>query len=595
MDLNTAIPTLGNSSSGGSTFSTGSSVLQKYNSLDHKVEIFLDNSGNFDGAPQHRYKINPAAILNLTIDENLTNWVVEGTMSFLYLPDDIPPLEGGKSGGNPAQTTLVGAAVENGQMLTSYQFRGDGMDMLRIMIVPKASPNSQQDGEAISDALQIDENDPKWILSYMFSVVEVEDVNQLPELQGPAAPYMKCVKLYFHDVRYQMLKSSNIEYSTANSPNASWGTGCSNDGVLKTGSAIMEILNQTLANPEEGGCMAFMQSEDEETWDVGSTELFYTSPAGWSAADDIDYLFDHHLSKNDLANSVPPSNGIPLKEICILSVDRPQSQNDVGKLTLEPLSTLFKQSTEGDQPGPLQLEHFFVTAQTKNKDTVSSPGAPVPGNTYKAPVGDGPDRDLKTFKYGQIISYSMVDMSPLINAHMFSTTPVYSVDIGKRKFTVKFQDNDVSTARRLLAETYITALHPQSSPDEKLFLPTIHRTKEKRNIFPVFTLNGDKDPGGKGEILRQKNGLGQLMYTGIFQNACICFKTFGLTLRQAGSFIGIDKTEGSDNSDFSNKLYGQWFVVKVEHCFEAGAYMNNIYAIKIRRFEPQTYQFPSTI
>ena len=186
-------------------------------------------------------------------------------------------------------------------------------------------------------------------------------------------------------------------------------------------------------------------------------------------------------------------------------------------------------------------------------------------------------------------------MSPAINATAFASRPVYSIDIGRRKFNVKFEDNDVLTTRRLIAETYITELYPRSAPNEKLFLPLIHTTKEKRNVFPIRSLNGDKDPQGKGDIVRQKNGLGQLLYTGLFQNACISFKTFGLTLRSSGTFIGIDKTEGSENTDFNNKLCGQWFVVKVDHIFEAGAYMNVIYAIKIRRFQESQLQFPSIL
>ena len=87
------------------------------------------------------------------------------------------------------------------------------------------------------------------------------------------------------------------------------------------------------------------------------------------------------------------------------------------------------------------------------------------------------------------------------------------------------------------------------------------------------------------EVVRQKNGLLNLIYTGLFQNACICFKTYGLTLRESGTFIGIDKTTGCEDNDYNNKLYGQWFVIKVDHLFEAGAYVNIIYAVKLHRYD----------
>ena len=374
-------------------------------------------------------------------------------------------------------------------------------------------------------------------------------------------------------------------------PYTQWNTGCANDGILKTGSAILEIWNEVLGNPEEGGSIEFIQTKDPETWDEGSSEMFYTSPADWNAADDIEYLYNHHVSKEDLKNSVPSMNGPPLKEFCVMHTERPKRQIDLEKVCISPISRFFKKSTEGEGPGELQLEHFFITSHTQNENVSQQ----NPNRNYKAPIGQSDDRDLKTFKYGQIISYSMLDMSPFINSTAFTTSPVYSIDIGKRKFNVKFKDNDVLTARRLIAETYITELYPKAAPNEKLFLPLIHKTKQKRNIFPVFSLNGDKDIVGRGDILRQKNGILQLLYTGLFQNACICFKTFGLTLRESGSFIGIDKTEGSENTDFNNKLYGQWFVLKVDHSFEAGVYMNTIYAIKIRRFEETKLQFPSVL
>ena len=81
----------------------------------------------------------------------------------------------------------------------------------------------------------------------------------------------------------------------------------------------------------------------------------------------------------------------------------------------------------------------------------------------------------------------------------------------------------------------------------------------------------------------------------MFQNACICFKTLGLSLRKSGTFIGIDKAGGSEDNDFNNKLYGQYFVVKVDHIFEAGAYVNQIYAIKLHRFSAPSVAFGSTL
>ena len=158
---------------------------------------------------------------------------------------------------------------------------------------------------------------------------------------------------------------------------------------------------------------------------------------------------------------------------------------------------------------------------------------------------------------------------------------------------MQFQQNTVKQAKQLLADNYIDPLFKAkgSSNNKELFLPTLHKSKDQRNIFPIFTLNGDETQDGS--VVRQKSGIHQLMYTGLFQNACLTFKTLGLTLRQPGSFIALDKMEGCQDSDYNNKLYGQWFVMKVDHIFEAGSYVNIIYAIKIHRHQEKQLKFPN--
>jgi hypothetical protein len=66
-------------------------------------------------------------------------------------------------------------------------------------------------------------------------------------------------------------------------------------------------------------------------------------------------------------------------------------------------------------------------------------------------------------------------------------------------------------------------------------------------------------------------------------------------LRNPGTFIAIDRLSGSLDNDYANKLYGQWFVVKVDHIFESGTYINNIYAIKMHRHNNPKKEFPETL
>lgn len=582
--LNGALP----NKSKTSNFSTTNVTYQKYNELFHEVELYFNTSGKISDigsgteSSKHVFFINPASVLNLTIIDTFNDWVTEGSMTFMYLPEDAP---GVATGGQPTATATKGA-IENGQALKTCQFRADGFDMLRF----RASPSKQKKPKGVDPAtgneLNFKDDDPKWCMSYLFSIHDIEDVTEnIPEINGMSSTYMKCLKVYFRDIRYQVLKTTNIEYSTTIPSKVAFpnmNSGLYNEGVKFTGDAIQDVINKVIDNQEifdssnsAAGEMFPTPTEDSSvTWDKGGCEIFYTSPAGYSAYDDLTYIYSHHIGSTPLPNSV-------VHDMCILHTTRSSTFKNIEPLCLTPLSDFFGKSTQGEDAGELQLEHFFVTTQTTNNAF----------NTLNAPISRSDDRDLKTAKYGQIINYSFVDMSPDINSTMFTTTPVYSVDIKNRTFNVEFENNEVETARKLLTEAYITKLYTseKNRPNEKLFLPTIHQSKKTMNIFPAFSLNGDNKQA------RQRNGIHQLLYTGLFQNACICFSTLGLTLRNPGTFIAIDRVNGNADNDYANKLYGQWFVVKIDHIFESGTYINNIYAVKMHRHTNAKTQFPESL
>ena len=560
-----------------SGFDSGKFVIQKFNGLNHKIELFLDNSGSFDMNKKSQYFINPQAVVNMTVVDSMNDWVVDGSLTFLYMPEERSISADQKNNLGQNQKTMVDGAKQNAKLLKHYEFRGDGYDMIRLCIRPVSTVSNTSN----KDALQVNENDPKWILSYLFSVYEVEDLNDIPGLDGAVSAYMKCIRLKFHDVRYQMLKTTNLEYSTALSPKVENVQGLANPMALPTGRAILEVFNKAIADPEQWAkgntCLEFEIQEGED-WDIGEdSKIFYTSPANSTAEDDVDYLFANHIG--------PKIPDTEINDICVMNTTRPTLPGGLEKICITPLSKIFDKATttDGQNAGELQLEHFFVTNHTEEKlDPADS--------VYRSPNPKTNEKVLKTFKYGQIVSFSFVDMSPEVNSSLFASKPVYSVDIGKRQFNMQFKNNDVLTARKTIANGYIKHLYKNASgKDESLFLPIIHKSKQDRNIFPAFSLNGDN------EKVRQRNGIHQLMYTGLFQNACICFKTLGLTYRESGSFIAIDKTLGCADNDYNNKLYGQYLVVKVDHIFEQAAYMNVIWAVKIHRYKERKATFDNII
>lgn len=563
----------GNSS--GATFDSGNYFNQKFNDVFHEVDLYLDNSGDFKNP--RRFFINPAAVLSLVINDAVNDWVVDGYMTFMYLPEEAEREQAKTGQRSNTSTGLEAAAIENAKTLQDYEFRGDGFDLLRVMVIPKTDPG--KDGQG----LDISRNDTKWMLSYVFSIYDVEDVNNIPTVQGFVSPYMKCLKVKFHDVRHQMLRTVNIEYSTSIPKDQSLVPNVNSEmaktqGVLYTGDIMRDILNEVLAKPENGGCEEFKIDGTPDKWDKGKGELFYTSPASYSAQDDLDYVYNHHIS---IKNMEGAPDGVEFQDMCMLHTERSSVFGKVEELHLTPLQDFFEKAGS-ESAGEIYKETFYVTSATEEENVT---------NTKKVPQGgDGKSVNFQSFKYGQIMSYSFVDMSAAINSEMFRTAPVYSVDIGKREFNVEFKGNNISSVKKMFAKTYISKLFANSKGvEEELFLPVIHKNKESLNLFPTWSTNGNNS------IVRQKNGLHQLLYTGIFQNACIKFTTYGATLRESGTFIGIERTVGSPDTDYSNKLYGQWFVISVDHVFEGGGYTNVIHAVKLHRFKPRKANFENLL
>lgn len=569
---------VGGSSSGTSIFDSGKYFEQDYNGTLYDVDLYLENSGTFKNPK--RFFINPAGVLGLMIRDTVNDWVADGYLTFIYSTNPLPDISS-KRTGQPKSTATNGitkAAADNGNTLKHYQFRGDGYDLLRVMIMPKIKPVRE---DSKGDDVQISKNNTKWMLSYVFSIYDVEDVYNVKELEGLGTDNFKCLKLHFHDLRHQMIQTINLEYSTSEPKDTSLKPNFESDnykglGILNTGDVLRDIFNEVIANPTNGGIEEF--KIDPSNWDKGQTEIFYTSPASYSAEDDIEYVYGNHVSEKKIFED----NGVQFHDICLLHTERGKNLGSIEEMHLTPISSFFeKAGKEASSPGPLQKEHFFVTSTTVENG---------PTKLFRAPMGgnNSSDVDFKAFKFGQIMSYSFVDMSPDVNSNVFRTSPVYSVDIKNREFNIEFKGNDIETARKVISNAYIKQLYKKGA-EEDLFLPTIHKNKQNLNMFPTFTLNG------QNATARCKNTFHNLLYTGLFQNACICFRTLGLSLRESGTFIGIDKTDGCESTDYNNKLYGQWFVVQVNHYFEAGAYMNEIYAIKIHRFEKASQTFEETI
>lgn len=559
----------------------------KFNQLQHEVEIYLDNGATDQKA--RRFPINPNSIVNLSIEETMADWSVNGSMSFFYNPEaSIGEYDSRTGNRSNAQTGLY-----NPDQKSFFHFRNDGNDLLRIRITPKTGDPSNLASVGGNDAFNIQEDDKHWTLSYLFSIYDMEDIDLPPGAQNAASATIKCLKIYFWDCWYQKMITNTMQYSTALSYKANIEADIQegiyyNPGTIYTGEAMKEIIDLSLSQDSSqtnysGNTVIdpslqfnyMPTAKDGEEWEQGAAKIFYTAPAHATAYDSLMYIYDKHVSSYEY-NAV--------NDFSVLLKERGPKYTDVGYLTLKSVTSYFeKAGKSADAPGEYQTEHYFLQSYSSEKNSATKHLRGPISNSGSANV------DMKTLKYNQITNYRFVDISALTNTTQFCTTPVYSFDFKNRQFNVEFQDNSVETARTFISRNYIDNVYKTGNDNEKLFLISLDKDKKSKNIKPAFSLYGDN------KQIRQSSGLQKLLYLGLFHNMAINFRTLGLTSREPGRFISIDKTDGVEDGIFEDKFYGQWFVINVKHVIESELYYNDITAVKVHRFNTLPLAFENTL
>jgi len=586
-DLTTPLPSLNGSTPGSSVLTTGNDFVfdMKFNQVQYEVELWLDNSGG--NSLERRLPINPNSVINLTINNTLANWSSQGTLTMMHIPD-------GNSG-------IGTAGITNNTQYTNYVFRNDGLDLLRVRMKPKLNPTNGR-GYSASDG-------KFWTLSYLFSIYDREEID-LPQGElNATSNKAKALKLYFWDCWYQRLNTRVIQFSTGLSNKAKQDPTLDNglQGVLRTGEAIKEIIDLGLSESPDQTKYNGSAFPDPSInpgadftydvtpgigadFDIGAANIFFTAPAFATAYDCLMYVYNKHVSSAQIASTSgpqPPRGGgrfsNQIFDFCILSKEKGPDEKSVGQLTLKPMSSFFeKAGSSASGPGEYQIEHFILQSYFDN-DT--------PSKTYRAPKSNSASEnvDISSPGYSYISNYRFVDIAAEINSLEFCNRPVHSFDFRGRAWNIEYNNNSVLTARKFIAEKYISKLYKQGGDGEKLFLPVLEEEKKDRNFNPVFS------PDGDNPNIRQNIGLQKLLKLGVFENAAINFRTLGLPFRESGRFIAIDKINGADAGEFEDKFYGQWFIIDIKHIFESEIYYNDITAVKVHRFNTLPINLPGTI
>jgi hypothetical protein len=517
-------------------------LTTRLNELEYEFEMYLDNgAGNSDTS---RFVINPTAIVNLTIEETLADWVTRGTLTLFYSFDAI---EG--SSDNKAITT-------DGTPAPNYIFRNDGNDTLFVRLYPNLKfLKSGESGNLKEDPVH-------WELIHKFAIYDIEDIDTPPGADNAASAALKCKKFYFWDSWYQKMITNTMEYSTAQTAQTRSLAPLDAERSIPTGDAMKAIILKALGDlSNDIPYIDKLVGGNKNLWERGASKIFYTAPAYNSAYDTLADIYQRHVSDKYAVATKARSGffgprgsgatGNTTNDFSILTKERGPNRGDVGYFALQSMSSYFEKAGKSE-PGEYQIERFLVQDITgEGTGTSNKPGVKRAPESAKQDL----QRDTKLGQYSQITSYRFVDISPFMNATEFVNRPVYSFDFRERKYNIEFNNNSVLAARDFVVKKYTNNLPTSQTNSDKLFLITLDVNKKTKNMSPQYSLYGGNE--ANDFISRQCDGLQKLLKIGVFQNACLFFRTLGSTNREAGRFIVIEKETTIQQNSFEDRFYGQ--------------------------------------
>jgi hypothetical protein len=419
-----------------------------------------------------------------------------------------------------------------------YLIRSDARDEIKVDLRPVI-----EKGE-LPDEL--------WRIELEGVVYDVEDI-YVANMTG------KLKKLYFWDKKFQYLLERNLQWSTAtgkrytqytNNPPCPKPVAHATDlqRSMFTGEAIASLLC-------EAGYEKYI---DFDKWDFGKGRINFVAKADWSVWDCIQYILEQQIS----------SDGT--NDICILQWNRGDK-----KWNMLPMWRLFDLAGNS-APKELQVEHMFIEENVGEADPILSP--------YKAPYSNDESVliDVKSDDYNRIKTYKFSQTSGLDNSKAFLSKPVYSHWHRKKQFDTDAKENEIA---------YVKEEYFKKNYVEKLLSPgkypvmTMNQSKElQKSIDPQFSVISTIEPEND-RVIRSLDGRGKILYAGLFLNQNMMITQPGSTHRNAGTFIGVDRTSTDSDTLFDWQLCGQYFVTHVVHKIQHQKYNNDITMIKVHAYD----------
>lgn len=463
--------------------------------------------------------VNKSVIKALSIKESLLQWYVTG---YLIYENDYEYFE------RPVYN-------ENFEHLKEipYQYRNDGRDLVFIRIDPlvEGIPDNSLPPEIFS-------------INYCFSIYDSEDLI----INGK-----KFKKLYLWEYDYQLMVEKNLAWSTTKHENATIS------GELSTGIAIKDLISSALNGNN------YKAIFDDDNWDKGVSNIFWTSPAANTVEDDLEYMLNKHVA------SIPKQEGNVEYDFAILNKDRYTK-----KWQLIPFNKYLERSTikgmDGKSyPGEYQLEKYYIT-DIKDASKTSVPYQTSP--TLGVPCFY---RDIDMLGWNGIHNYRFVNMAGIDNSKGLIDKPIYSNNLSNGSFQFDIESSNIESTYDFINKEYVSLLYGGENNTGLLFSPP--SKKQHTQVNPFYSLQGTNKTN------RISEGRSVLLKSFVMLNQYINFTVKGMSHRTSGRFITIDRQNAYTSNYFDKRFLGQWLTTEVVHMFMDDVYYNNVSAVKFSGLE----------
>lgn len=491
--------------------------LEQLDDRSFKFRLFIFNEdGKF-------MKLRKSAIEELVIEDDIFDMCHKGHLIFKN-PHEI--LE------RSTKTHIEQVPTE----VEPYRFRSDARDFILFELFPALDAMKP-------DRMNVEDFDNEFYsLKFTFCITEVED---LPS--NSAAEKTK--KLYFHDKRVQELLERDLYWNTglasirqrlvAHKKPLSKLTDA--ERGIYTGAGIRDILQQVFGE----------EVSISPDWDDGGRSIFYTSPAGSKAYDDLLELASLHVSSDDTDN-----------QPCLLRLERHTNQ-----WSLSPLSYYFDRSFDNasSTPGEYQNERFFISNEVDIDGSASNPP--------KSPTAKGNAVGNVTFPdLSMITGYVYNEMPGEDNQKYIVSTPIHTYHEVNKTFNF-FHDKQSIENMFEFFETKMSSrmMGGTTGPYTDFFITK--RKKENKNVHLKNSYYKDT----LGPLIPSRN---DVLKKALFNGASVEFQVRGSTNRRAARFISIDRRNPYQENDQDSKVLGQYFITGVKHIINQSGYFNTITGVK---------------